>query len=464
MQIKANPIFYKGVLIGSMLALIALLTVLVYNTYKLKDDNLLFVHKQKIVAAYGNYVKNDKLFPGGDVIFREVFEYSLPDLIAIGDSTAFYRNGDALVRRLLGRLRESSPMDSLFYQIVVDNGLERNLLYRLSLDRFEVAKGSGNEWNTIFDSKDNGATAVISGNLLQVNTNNRILELSINDHQGEDYRFTYSLYVDSPNRVWKVLSAMAPVFFASLICVLIIIVISYATFRNWINERKEGKLKTDFLQHIRHEFNTPITTILVSASNLKEGEKLAIKDVREMGHIIERHAKRLKTYVKQSIDSVMLEDQNPDFELLDINQLTITYLSDIALSMTSQIAINYDPYKQPIYVDVDPMLYFPILNNLVENANKFNFSEDKNINLRWEKLDGDWIRLYIWDNGMGIREVDRSRIFDKFYRSATKQTVAGLGLGLYYVKISAEKMGWIVRLDNTTRIGACFEIDIPLKK
>lgn len=256
---------------------------------------------------------------------------------------------------------------------------------------------------------------------------------------------------------------MAPVFSASLICVVIMIVISYSTFRNWVNERREAQLKTDFLQHIRHEFNTPITTILISASNLKEADKLSISDIREMGHIIERHAKRLKAYVKQSIDSVVLEDQNPDLELQDLNQLTAVYLRDIALGMADQITISYDPHQQPIYADVDPMFYFPILNNLVENATKFNLSEDKNINFRWEKINGEWIRLSIADNGMGISEEDRSKIFDKFYRSTTKQGGAGLGLGLYYVMVCAEKMGWIVRLDGTTEIGARFEIDIPLK-
>lgn len=466
MKFKNSPKVYKWILIINLVALISLVTFLVFNTFRLQNDSFQVLEKQSIVSAYGKYIMRDKLFPGGNEIFASYLEKELPGLVKISDEEQFETLKKRILDTFFHKLQTENHMDQLFQQILRENNIKSNLAYQITFDKLEIIKDKEGEWRSIYEEKAPHKGVEIAGKLQKLSNYNRAFQLAVNDDKGSDYRFTYGFYVDYPNRIVQVLKEMILVLLLSITCIVLIIIISYKTFQNWMNQRKEAQLKSDFLQHIRHEFNTPITTILVSASHLKElgSQPEEFSEMRDIGAIIERQAQRLKSYIKQIIESITIEDQRADLVEMDINELTELLLRDIRLRFNEQIDIVYEAYIFPKKVAVDALLYFSILDNLVENAFKFNPAAVRQIRFSWaENLSGD-LELSIVDNGLGLGTADVEKIFEKFYRRKEHSSKVGLGLGLYYVHICAQKMNWSIKAKNNPQGGAHFILTIPIKK
>lgn len=465
MKVKDNPKVYKWILVLSSLALTFMVTFLVFNTYKLKDESFHTFQKESMVAAYGKYIKNDKLFPGGNKVFADYFEKQLPELLALKDSIIFKKTTDSVVNELINHLQQASNFDSLFNKILIDQQLDKDFVYKLTFDKLEIMRDSAQGWFTIYGLQDPYAGASIAGTLQKISAKNRALQLSVNDNQGYDYRFTYNLYVDRPNRALQVMKDMSLVLFFSIACIVLTLLINYRTFQNWVSQRKETQLKNDFIQHIRHEFNTPITTILVAARTLTEMPLVGkdARDVLETSAIIERQGMRLRTYVKQILTSITMEEQEAELLLLDIDELTAVLLRDIALRFEDKIAITYEAPEETHMVLADTLLYLCILDNLIENAYKFNKEKDKKVHIFWKNSGKDTLHLYVQDNGIGINSQDIDHIFHKFYKSKNAPTKSGLGLGLYYSYLCATKMGWQLKNIPNQAQGTLFEIIIPYK-
>lgn len=465
MKVKDNPKVYKWVLVLSSVALACMVTFLVFNTYKLKDERFHTFQKESMVSAYGQYVKNEKLFPGGNKLFAEHFEKQLPHLLSIEDQTLFEATKDSIVNVFLGQLRQHHNFDSLFNRILIDQQLDQDFIYKLTFDRLEIIKNPDRGWITIYQVKADDPQAGIAGTLRNILNNNRALQLSINNNQGAEYRFTYSLFVDRPNRVSQVLQDMSLVLFFSAACILLTILINYRTFQNWVNQRKETQLKNDFMQHIRHEFNTPITTIVVAARSLYDMPFTATNEaeLKETSAIIERQGMRLRSYVKQILTSITLEEQEPELVLSDINELTAVLLRDSALRFEGKISISYQSAEQSIPVLVDSLLYSCILDNLIENAYKFNKEKDKHVQIFWQGSNSGTLQLCVQDNGVGIDHDDMHYIFQKFFRSKNTASKSGLGLGLYYSYLCASKMHWEIAVVAAPYGGTHITIAMPRK-
>jgi len=346
MVLRHNPNFYKWILICSFLLLTSLIGLLVFNTYQYKDRDFQLVQKKKIESAYGKYVMNDKLFPGGKELFQSYLEPQLPNLLTtiLQDPQNAPTTSRQVSSSFFKNLAANQTMDSVFKEILVANHLDTSLAYKMVMNRLDILLPNGKDWYTFFQNSDNIKDAAIAGNLKEWSENSKVLQLSVSEGGPVHYRFTYSFYVDYHNRWLWVLKDMLPVFTFSILSVLLIIAINYLTYRNWINQRKEAELKTDFLNHIRHEFNTPITTILVCAKSLKEQQEyLAKADIESLGNIIERQGSRLKIYFKQVLESVALTNQKPDWKVEEISVLTDELLKEISLRHAGKVDIQYQP-------------------------------------------------------------------------------------------------------------------------
>lgn len=455
-----SPHFYKWILICSFLLLSGLIGMLVFNTYQYKDRNFRLIQKKKIESAYSYYVMNDKLFPGGNELFETYLEPQLPNLLALildepekvplkskEISTSFFKN-----------LAANQTMDSVFYEVLVTNDLDTTLSYKLVINKLDILLHNGKDWYTFFSSGADGIDAEIGGNLKEWSENSQVLQLSVSENNPIHYRVTYSLYVDYHNRWLWVLKDMLPVFLFSLLSVLFIVIINYLTYRNWINQRKENALKTDFLNHIRHEFNTPITTILVCAESLKDQKAhLGAEDIEALGNVVERQAARLKAYFKQILESVALTNQKPEWRAEYIGLLTGELLKDIALRHAGNMEINYEALDVEQKIPVDVSYYFSILDNLVSNALKFNQSTHPTVSFYWESQPNGLV-LHVKDNGIGIYDKDMQHIFEKFYRSKSSGSRLGLGLGLYYVKTLVDLLNWNIQVESKVGSGTLFKL------
>jgi len=444
----------------SFLILTVLIGFLIFKTYQLEDKNYQIGQLNLVQNAYGTAIMDDKIFPGGDAVFQtELVPYLNTWFKKVTDkSPDAVQYGETRMELFLKTMRTKQSLDSIFKQIVQQQQLDPTLIYMFHFDKLELYNVKDSTWKTFYESSSDNRAGAISGSLRKTSLNNRVFQLAVSDREPIPYRFTYSLYVDYENRNWRIIQQMAPVFLLSLACIAVIVLLSFRTYKNWVNQRKLADLKTSFLNHMRHEFNTPLTTILVSAHSLIDRDaSLDNKEVIQLGRIVERQAKRLRDYFEQVMGSVALQEQQAKIIQAPVDLLTTEILEELCLRYQGEIEIEYVPLEPGISLQLDESYYFSILDNMVSNAIKFNDQVHKTIRLTWEKR-ADVYCLKIEDNGSGIAPSDRDALFTAFYRGQSSVGKPGLGLGLYYVKSCLDRLGWTIRIENSLSGGTIFYI------
>ncbi|MNI18148.1 Sensor protein KdpD [compost metagenome] len=457
---SADRNIYPWAFGASFLLLTVLIGFLIFKTYQLEDKNYQIGQLNLVQNAYGTAIMDDKIFPGGDAVFQtELVPYLNTWYMKVTDkSPGAVQYGETRMELFLKTMRTKQSLDSIFGQIVQQQKLDPALIYLFHFDKLELYNAADNSWQVFYESASDDSSGTISGSLRKTSLNNRVFQLAVSDKEPIPYRFTYSLYVDYENRNWRIIQQMAPVFLLSLACIAVIVLLSFRTYKNWVNQRKLAHLKTSFLNHMRHEFNTPLTTILVSAHSLIDRDaNLDNKEVVQLGRIVERQAKRLRDYFEQVMGSVALQEQQPKIIQAPIDLLTREILDELCLRYQGEVEIGYIPLEKDLLIRLDEGYYFSILDNLISNAIKFNDHLHKTILLSWEQKAEKYC-LKVEDNGRGIDSSDNNALFTAFYRGQSSVGKPGLGLGLYYVKSCLDRLGWTIRIENSLSGGTIFYI------
>jgi signal transduction histidine kinase len=104
-----------------------------------------------------------------------------------------------------------------------------------------------------------------------------------------------------------------------------------------------------------------------------------------------------------------------------------------------------------------------VLQNLVSNAIKFvPFDRIPEVKI-WAEERGEWIRVWVEDNGIGVPPEDRERIFQPFER-LTRIERSGVGLGLAIVKVAIERMNGRVGVESEVGVGSKFWFELKAAK
>ncbi|MEJ2900925.1 sensor histidine kinase [Pedobacter panaciterrae] len=451
---------YKSIVLVSFLILIVVQARLIYNTYTLRDRDFNLKEKTLLNDEYGRSIPADKVYPGGGKIIDSILSRNMPNLRAayLKDKKTFDQLAMRVSDTLFNVLRMKSNMDSVFKSIVIRNSLDTNMRYLLTFQSIEINFDNRIGDIFIFDSKKaffkekNKANygAIIDGELANPTPQNRVTNLSVSDKLKYDYRVTFSLFADHPYRMLRVAYQMLPTFSLVAICILITVGINYYTYINWMRQKKEAEIKSDFLNSIKHEFNTPITTILVASKSLDDDVVLNDRPrVKALVHIVERQARRLESHINQMLELSVLKKKANLVET-DLNYSVMVLINDYKVKLSPSDRITFDPYSAEILVRIDSFVFTTMLNNMFDNAFKYNHSAHKHVEVFIDEQQGNYV-LHVADNGTGIEDDVKEKIFDKFFRSNQDSTIPGLGLGLYYVKECLDIHGW--RMDVKTKIG-----------
>lgn len=220
------------------------------------------------------------------------------------------------------------------------------------------------------------------------------------------------------------------------------------------------RTRREFSANVSHELKTPLQSIIGSAE-LMENNLVKEEDMpRFVGHI-RKEAERLVNLVEDIIRLSWL-DENRDMEtelvsLKDIAAETKEALENTANEKNVTINISGEDIKLH---GVRSLLY-EIVYNLCENGIKYN-KEGGKVDITLSKEAGKDI-LVVEDTGIGIKEDQQSRIFERFYRvdkSRSKET-GGTGLGLSIVKHAAMYHNADVTLESTEGQGSKFTVMFP---
>ncbi|MFV0181492.1 ATP-binding protein [Empedobacter falsenii] len=225
-----------------------------------------------------------------------------------------------------------------------------------------------------------------------------------------------------------------------------------------LNEREN--YRRDFLGNISHELKTPLFSVQGYLLTLIEGgvEDESIRD--KYLNRINKSVDRL-IYLVKDLDMIAELERgriNIEFSVFNLTALVqdvIDLLEIKAEKNNIEISLNY-PIHQPIKVVGDIQKIQQVLINLIVNA--INYSNpNTEVSIDFEEYD-DKIQISIKDQGVGIKQEDIDRIFERFYRvdKSRNRNNGGSGLGLAIVKHILEAHHQKIYVTSKTGKGSTF--------
>jgi signal transduction histidine kinase/CheY-like chemotaxis protein/ligand-binding sensor domain-containing protein len=230
-------------------------------------------------------------------------------------------------------------------------------------------------------------------------------------------------------------------------------------------------LKSRFFANISHEFRTPLT-LLLGPIEKRLTKTTDASDKKELS-IMRNNASRLLTLVNQLLDLSRLESGSLKLQCrqLNLNKLIERVSSQFASMADSRnITFQIDaPEAVDLFADGEKME--KIITNLLSNAFKFT-STNGTIHLVITKRMADKqfpsgsAEIIVKDTGIGIKENDLPKIFDRFYQvdNTTTRQYEGSGIGLALVKELVELHHGSIVVESIVGEGTCFTIHLPLGK
>jgi len=264
---------------------------------------------------------------------------------------------------------------------------------------------------------------------------------------------------------YSVLKSMLLTMFLSLFLVLFLIFCFNYIIRTFIEQRKLGELKDDFISNMTHELKTPIATITVAIEGLQNFN--ALDDVEKTQRYLQtsrNELERLNNLVTKVLDIAAFENKEIKLvkEHINIKDLVNDVIASEKLKTTKKVDISFVNTNNSETVYVDKFHFRNVLINLVDNAVKYS-NEPVTIMISCYK-DGGHLNVFsVKDNGIGIPAAHIGLVFDKFHRVPTGNVhaVKGTGLGLSYVKYIVEAHGGSISVKSELNKGSEFIVSIP---
>ncbi|HEY6331879.1 MAG TPA: ATP-binding protein [Blastocatellia bacterium] len=228
-------------------------------------------------------------------------------------------------------------------------------------------------------------------------------------------------------------------------------------------ERLE-RVRREFFSNLSHELRTPLTSIVAFSETLLGG---AIDDPDNKLRFVEKlhkHAVRMSALIGDISDLSAIESGGINLvpvslKLKDLAEEVVALVEASATAQQVSVAILV---PADIFVTADKMRLGQILQNLLDNAVKFNRPGGK-VSISAEAGDG-YATVKVEDTGLGIPALDLPRIFERLYRvdKSRSRQVEGTGLGLAIVKHLVQAQGGEISASSDLGRGSTFEFTIPL--
>lgn len=230
--------------------------------------------------------------------------------------------------------------------------------------------------------------------------------------------------------------------------------------RSLEHEKELNAMKTRFVSMASHEFRTPLSTILSSASLI---EKYADRNEKILNHTrkIKNSVSNLTFILNDFLSVGKLEDGKitATAKAIGLNSFIKELVSDMQGVLKLNQKILIEGTEEDITLISDPNMLRNILINLMSNAIKFS-DEGKQITLSYHKVEKNTV-ISVSDEGIGIPEEEQKHLFTRFFRAENVTNIQGTGLGLYIVKKMVELLKGNITFVSKINQGTTFTITIP---
>jgi two-component system sensor histidine kinase CiaH len=238
---------------------------------------------------------------------------------------------------------------------------------------------------------------------------------------------------------------------------LLIVTGAVFVFRIVRREFKHSQQQHNFMMAITHELKTPIAVTKLNLETLQK-HKLSQEQQQRLITNTLQEANRLNDLCNNMLLASQLEAGGYQVtnETIDLSALVQDCANEFAIRFPQRI----------IHTDIQPGVYFTgdnlllqiAINNLLDNAIKYSPREST----VWVELKNERNKIYlsVKDNGKGIADEEKQKVFDKFYRIGNQHTkgAKGTGLGLFLTKKIVQQHNGHIRVTNNQPQGSNFAI------
>ncbi len=225
--------------------------------------------------------------------------------------------------------------------------------------------------------------------------------------------------------------------------------------------QESERLRAAILDSVTHELRTPLTAITASITSLRSGMITDAGIREEMLAVIEEESARLNRLISQALEMAQLDAQHVKLQLESrpLKDAVDQALAECrSLLEGHRVEVNLSPGLPRARMDIDWIR--KVLQHLLENAVKYS-EPGTPIFISAETRDS-FVITSVADRGVGIDDLDKALILDKFYRGQGQRfRVQGTGMGLAIVKAIIEAHGGQVEVTSQLGLGSVFSFTLP---
>lgn len=275
----------------------------------------------------------------------------------------------------------------------------------------------------------------------------------------------YNLHLLYPTTLNYLLKKSVTVVVLSFAVTLLLITVILLLYKKILTEQKLNKYKNDFINNLTHELKTPLATISLANSNISAAAGYSQQqNIKKYTAIINEENNKLSSHIEKVFELSLLEKEK---QIFTIQPVSLHEVIEEAIQQNTSVInsagakFDFMPHAQFSTVAIDKFHFINVLNNLIDNAVKYNEGAIK-IAITTQNI-SDRVILRIKDNGIGISKEHQKYIFDKFFRVMDKDlhTVKGFGVGLSYVKQAIELFKGSIEVNSEENNGSEFIISLP---
>lgn len=224
---------------------------------------------------------------------------------------------------------------------------------------------------------------------------------------------------------------------------------------------KADVARKELIGNVSHDLRTPLTIIVGYGEMIRDFPE---ENNAENINVIINEAKRLSTLVDDLLDlskveSGKIEFHNKDIKISDLLGSVYDQFEPYCKANNIELVLNIE--DSDVVVSVDENRLKQVLHNFMSNALNYNDAKDTKIIIGEEKVDGAY-RIYVYDNGSGVKEEDKDKIWNRYYKvdKEHKRSHIGSGIGLSLCKDILDKMGYKYGVDSVYKEYSKFYFDI----
>jgi two-component system sensor histidine kinase CiaH len=241
----------------------------------------------------------------------------------------------------------------------------------------------------------------------------------------------------------------------------LILVGAVFVYRATRRQLKLSQQQQNFMMAITHELKTPIAVAQLNLETLQK-RKLDEDTQRKLISNTLQEANRLNTLCNNILFASQLDAgaYHSTKEEINFADLVEGCVDDCKNRFPQRVIL--ENITESIYLDGETLLLQMLVNNLLDNALKYS-PKDSPVTITLEET-GREVKLTVSDQGFGIPDQEKKKVFDKFYRSGDENTrqAKGTGLGLYLCRKIVESHNGYISVTDNSPAGSSFTASFPV--